>query len=100
MQSGHIANSLAFIDYDLAIINTDHGLELVVNELRLRCLTFFVNRIRSSLQRDLLSLEQTELSCLVEWQVLLDAILTDDDSSLFRSSRERITGQLPGVQRL
>jgi hypothetical protein len=33
MQSGHIANSLAFIDYDFAIINTDHGPELVVNEL-------------------------------------------------------------------
>jgi hypothetical protein len=33
MQSGPIANSLAFIEYDLAIINTDYGPELVVNEL-------------------------------------------------------------------
>jgi hypothetical protein len=33
MQSGPIANSLAFIEYDLAIINTEYGPELVVNEL-------------------------------------------------------------------
>jgi hypothetical protein len=33
-------------------------------------------------QRDLLSLEHTELPGLVEWQLLLDAVLSDDDSSL------------------
>jgi hypothetical protein len=31
MQSGPIANNLASIEYDLAIINTDHGPEFVVN---------------------------------------------------------------------
>jgi hypothetical protein len=49
-------------------------------------------------QRDLLSLEHTELPYLVEWRLLLDAVLTDDDSFPFQSSRERITGQLPGAQ--
>jgi hypothetical protein len=33
-------------------------------------------------QRDLLSLEHTEFPCLVEWQLPLDAVLSDDDSSL------------------
>ena len=33
-------------------------------------------------QRDLLPLEHTELPCLVEWQLLLDAVLSDNDSSL------------------
>jgi hypothetical protein len=33
MQSGPIANDLAFIEYDLAIINADHGPELVIKEL-------------------------------------------------------------------
>ena len=33
-------------------------------------------------QRDLLSLEHTEFSCLVEWQLLLDAVFSDNDSSL------------------
>ena len=33
-------------------------------------------------QRDLLSLEHTELPCLVEWQLFLDAVLCDDVSSL------------------
>jgi hypothetical protein len=33
-------------------------------------------------QRDLLSLEHTELPGLVEWQLLLDAVLSDDDRSL------------------
>jgi hypothetical protein len=30
MQRGPIANNLAFIEYDLAIINADHGPELVI----------------------------------------------------------------------
>ncbi len=33
-------------------------------------------------QRDPLPLEHTELPCLVKWQLLLDAAVTDDDSSL------------------
>src|ERR1700675_3086661 len=33
MQSGPNANDLAFIEYDLAFINADHGPELVIEEL-------------------------------------------------------------------
>ena len=33
MQKGSRANNLAFIEYDLAIINADHGPELVIEEL-------------------------------------------------------------------
>jgi hypothetical protein len=33
MQSVPIANNLAFIEYDLAIINADHGSKLVIEEL-------------------------------------------------------------------
>jgi hypothetical protein len=33
-------------------------------------------------QRDLLSPEQTEFPCLVERQLLLDAVFSDNDSSL------------------
>src|SRR5260370_23016100 len=33
MKTGVVANNLAFIEYDLAIINADHGPELVIEEL-------------------------------------------------------------------
>jgi hypothetical protein len=33
VQRGPIANNLAFIEYDLALINADHGPQLVVEEL-------------------------------------------------------------------
>jgi hypothetical protein len=33
MQGGPSANNLAFIEYDLAIANVDHGPELVIEEL-------------------------------------------------------------------
>jgi hypothetical protein len=33
MQSGASANNLAFIEYDLALIDADHGPELVTEEL-------------------------------------------------------------------
>src|SRR6202048_1224551 len=42
MQSGPIANNLAFIEYNLAIINADHGPELAIEKLCPRPLTFFV----------------------------------------------------------
>jgi hypothetical protein len=45
MQSGPIAKNLAFIEYDFAIVDADHGPELVIEELA--CVfTFFVNRTR------------------------------------------------------
>ena len=83
MQSGPIANNLAFIEYDLAIINADHGPKLVIEELLPAVFDVFRESDPvADCQRDLLSLEHTELSCLVEWQLLLDAVLSDDDSSL------------------
>src|ERR1700720_1622258 len=83
MQSGPLANKLAFIEYDLAFINADHGPELVIDELLPAVFDVFGESDPvADCQRDLLSLEQTEFSCLVEWQVLLDAILSDNDSSL------------------
>src|SRR5260370_20877529 len=73
MQRRPIANNLAFIQYDLAIINADHGPELVIEELLPAVFDVFreSDPVADCL-RDLLSLEHTELPCLVEWQLLLD----------------------------
>jgi hypothetical protein len=67
MQRGAIANNLAFIEYYLAMINADHGPELVIEELLPAVFDVFreSDPVADS-QRDLLSLEQTEFSCLVE----------------------------------
>ena len=78
-----IANNLAFIEYDLVIANVDHGPELVIEEL----LTVVFDVFRESdpiadSDADILSLEHTEFSCLVERQLLLGAVLSDDDCSL------------------
>jgi hypothetical protein len=83
MQRALSANDLAFIEYDLAIINADHRPELVIEELLPA--VFDVFRESDPVadgQRDLLPLEHTEFPCLVEWQLLLDAVLSDDDSFL------------------
>src|SRR4029077_20219489 len=83
MQSDPIANNLAFIEYDLAIINADHGPELVIEEVLPAVFDVFRESDPvSDCQRDLLSLEHTELPCLVERQLLLDAVLSDYHSSL------------------
>jgi hypothetical protein len=50
MQSGPIANNLAYIEYDLVIANVDHAPELVVETV-------------ADCRRDLLSLEHAELPC-------------------------------------
>jgi hypothetical protein len=83
MQSGPSANNLAFIEYDLALINSDHGPEFVIEELLPAVFDVFreSDPVADS-QRDLLSLEHTEFPCLVEWQLLLDAVFSDNDSSL------------------
>jgi hypothetical protein len=83
MQSGPSANNLAFIEYDLAIINDDYGSELVIEELLPAVLDIFreSDPVADS-KRDLVSLEHTELPCLVEWQLLLDAVFSDNDGSL------------------
>jgi len=84
MQSGPSANNLAFIEYDLALIDADHGPELVIEELLTAVFDVFSESDPvADLELDLLSLEHTELPCLVEWQLLLNAVLSDDDSSLF-----------------
>src|SRR5271165_5112185 len=83
MQSGPIASNLASIEYDLAFINADHGPELVIEKLLPAVFDVFRESDPvADCQRDLLSLEHAELLCLVEWQLLLDAVLSDDDSSL------------------
>jgi len=82
MQSGSSANNLASIEYDLAHINADHGPELVIEKLLPA--VFDVFRASDPVadgQRDLLSLEDTEFPCLVAWQLLLGAFLSNNDSS-------------------
>ena len=76
MQGGPSANNLAFIEYDPVIINADHDPELVIEELLPAVFDVFRESDPvADCQRDLLSLEHTEPPCLVEWQLLLDAIL-------------------------
>src|ERR1700720_3837403 len=83
MQSGPLANKLAFIECDLALIDADHGPELVIEELLPAVFDVFRESDPvADCQHDLLSLEYTETPCLVEWQLLLDAVLSDDDDSL------------------
>jgi hypothetical protein len=77
------ANNLAFIEYYLAVINADHGPELVIEELLPAVFDVFSESDSiADCQRNFLSLKHTELACLVEWQLLLNAVLSDDDSSL------------------
>src|ERR1700676_3890578 len=75
MQSGPSENNLAFIEYDLALINADHAPGLVIEELLPAVFEVFRESDPvADCQRDLLSLEHTEFPCLVEWQLLLDAV--------------------------
>jgi hypothetical protein len=72
-----------FVEYDLALINADHSSQLVVEKLMPMVLDVLCESDPvADCQHDLLSLEHAELSRLVEWQLLFDAILSDDDSSL------------------
>src|SRR5271154_1401962 len=58
MQSGASANNLAFIEYDLALINADYGSELVIEELLPAMFEVFRESDPvADCQRDLLSLE-------------------------------------------
>jgi tetratricopeptide (TPR) repeat protein len=83
MQSGASANNLAFIEYDFAIIDADHGPELVVEELVPAMFDIFrESGLVADRQRNCLALEHAELSWLVQWQLLLDAVLSDEKSSL------------------
>jgi len=83
MQSSPVANNLAFVEDDLAIINADHGPQLVIEELLPAVFDIFRESDPvADGQCDLLSLEYTESPSLVEWQLLLDAVLSDADGSL------------------
>ncbi len=83
MQSGPIARTIAFVEYDLAIINADDGPELVIEKLVPAVFDVFRESDPvADCHHDFLTLEHTELPCLVDWQLLLDAVLSDDDSSL------------------
>ena len=76
-------HNLALVEYDLALINADHGPQLVVEELPPA--EFDVSRKSDPVADrdvDLLPFEHTELARLVEWQNLLDAVLSDNGSSL------------------
>src|SRR5262249_8381682 len=84
MQKGAVANNLAFVEHDLALIDADYSPQLVVEELL--SAGFDVFREPDPIadrERNLLPLEHAELPRLVERQLLFDAILSDDNSSLF-----------------
>src|SRR5215469_10427998 len=86
MQSGTVANNLAFVEYDPALINTDHGPKFVVQEVLPAMFDVF-REPDPVANRDIniLALEHAEPPRLVQWQLLLDAIFPDDDSSLLLS---------------
>jgi len=83
MQSGAIANDLAFVEYDLALFNSDYGAQLVIQELLPAVFDVFRKPDPvADRERNFFPHEHAELARLVEWQLLFDAILSDDDSSL------------------
>jgi hypothetical protein len=74
MQSGAVANDLAFVQYDLALINADYGPQLVVEELLPSVFDVFREPDPvADRERDLLPLEHAEIARLIKWQLLLDA---------------------------
>ncbi len=83
MQSDAVVNKLAFVDNDFAIINADHGPQLVVRT----CCPAVFDIFRESdpvVDREhyLLSLEHAKIARMVKRQPLRDAILSDYDTSL------------------
>ena len=70
MQSGTVANNLAFIEYDLAFINADHGPKLVVQELLPAVFDVFSEPDTvADRERDLFPLEHAELAGLTKRQL-------------------------------
>jgi hypothetical protein len=68
MEGGAVSNNLALVEYDLALINADHGSQLVVEELVPAVFDVFRESDPvADWQRDLLPLEHAELPCLVKW---------------------------------
>src|ERR1700720_2041239 len=65
MQSGHSANNLAFVEYDLVLVDTDHGSKLVIEELLPAVFDVFRESDPvADCDADLVSLEDIELPCL------------------------------------
>src|SRR5262249_12562551 len=84
MQSRAVANNLAFVERDLAIINADYSPQLIVEELLFAVFDVFREPDPiADRERNLLPLEHTELSSLVEWQLLFDPIPSDNDTCVF-----------------
>ena len=83
MKTGAVANNLALVEYNFALINADHGPQLIVEELVPAVFDIFRESDPvADRERDLLPLKHAKIPCLFEWQLLLDAILSDDNSSL------------------
>jgi hypothetical protein len=97
MQSGAVANNLAFVEYDLALINADHGPKLVVQELLPAMFDVFRETDPvAHRERDLLLLEHAKLNCRA-WSSG-NCLSTPSFPTMTTLSpqplRERITGQL------
>ena len=74
MQSGAVANDLAFVEYDFGLINAHHGPQLVVRESLPAVFDVFREAdLVADRERHLLPLEHAELLRLIEWQLLLGA---------------------------
>ena len=77
MQRGAVANDLAFVECDLALINADNGPQLVVEELLPAVFEILREPTRSPIKSVIFPpLEHAEVPRLVERLLLLDANLT------------------------
>jgi hypothetical protein len=86
MESDAVANKLAFVENDFAVINANHGPQLVVQELLPAAFDILgePNPVAHR-EHDLLPLKHAKIARLVKRQPLLDAILSDNDTSLLTS---------------
>jgi hypothetical protein len=66
--NGAVANSLALVEYDCALINAEHVSQLVVRELSAALFDIFSEPDPvADRERDLVPLEHAKLVRLVEW---------------------------------
>src|SRR5262249_30909025 len=86
MQSRAFANDLAFIEYDLALIDIDHGPQLVVEELPPPMFDVFRKPDPvADRERDLLRREHAEFLRLVQRQLFFNPILCNNYDCFFSS---------------
>jgi hypothetical protein len=97
MKSGAIANDLALSNMILPSSMSITVRSSLLRNLCPRPLTFFVNRIGSLIDSDLLLLEHAELPCLVKWHLLLDALFPTMTAP---SSRRRTSHRSPLLKAL